>query len=118
MLAGGAEAILVLPIDLPFVTSDAIKAVLAPLTDAADPLARIVVLVTDRHGTGTNALALHPPDVIPFAFGAGSRAAHREAASRAGARFVEVDGPLSIDLDTPDDLVLVQARAAETRHGV
>ena len=37
VVAGGADAVLVLPIDLPFVTSDAIAAILAPLTD---PMAR------------------------------------------------------------------------------
>ena len=36
VVAGGADAILVLPIDLPFVTSEAIAAILAPL---ADPMA-------------------------------------------------------------------------------
>lgn len=127
VVAGGAEAIVVLPIDLPFVTPGAIGDVVAALSNGAgDPASaavgaavgvrRVVVLVTDRHGTGTNALALRPPDVIDFAFGVGSRAAHRAAAERAGAVFVEVEGPLAIDLDTPDDLVLVQARAAETRR--
>ena len=68
--------------------------------------------MTDRHGTGTNALALRPPDVIDFAFGIGSRAAHRAAAELVGAIYVEVEGPLSIDLDTPDDLVFVESLAA------
>jgi len=108
VVAGGAEAILVLPIDLPFVTSAAIAAVLEPL--AASPT---VVLVTDRHGTGTNALALRPPDVIDFAFGPGSRRAHRAAAEAAGATYVEIQGPLAIDLDTADDLVFVESIATE-----
>ena len=118
VVAGGADAILVLPIDLPFVTSDAIAAILAPLTE---PMAagrrrrpdRIVVLVTDRHGSGTNALALRPPDIIDFAFGPGSRRAHRAAAEAAGATYVEVDGPLTVDLDTPDDFVLVESIETE-----
>ena len=71
------------------------------------------MLVTDRHGTGTNALGLRPPDVIGFAFGPDSRAAHRGRAETAGARYVEVDGPLAVDLDTPDDLVLVESTAPE-----
>ncbi len=116
VIAGDADAILVLPIDLPFVTTEAIEAVLAPLAATTDPWAPIAVLVTDRHGTGTNVLALRPPDLIAFAFGPGSRTAHRAATDAAGARYVEVDGPLSIDLDTPDDLVFVQARAAEGRR--
>ena len=118
VVAGGAEAILVLPIDLPFVTAAAVTAVLEPLTtDPADPTAPHVVLVTDRHGTGTNALGLRPPEIIDFAFGPGSRRAHRAAAEAAGATYTEVGGPLTIDLDTPDDLVFVEAAEAE-RLGV
>lgn len=110
VVAGGAEAILVLPIDLPFVTPDAIAAILAPLTD---PAAAVVVLVTDQHGSGTNALALRPSGIIDFAFGPGSRRAHRAAAEAAGATYLEVDGPLTVDLDTPDDFVLVETIETE-----
>ena len=112
VVAGGAEAILVLPIDLPFVTSGAIAAVLEPAADEPGT-GPVVVLVTDRHGTGTNALALRPPNVIEFAFGVGSRGAHRAAADAARAAYVEIDGPLTVDLDTPDDLVFVEAIATE-----
>jgi 2-phospho-L-lactate guanylyltransferase len=111
VVAGGAGAILVLPIDLPFVTADAIAAVLAPI-DRGGPDAR-VVLVTDRHGTGTNVLALGPPDAIDFRFGPDSRQAHREAAAAAGAAYIEIGGPLAFDLDTPADLVLVESIAPE-----
>ena len=83
--------ILVVPVDLPFVTPAAIDA----LVDGCVAAGPAVVLVTDRHGTGTNALGLRPPDVIDFAFGPGSRAAHRERAAAAGARYVELDGPLA-----------------------
>lgn len=111
VLAGGAGAILVLPIDLPFVTAAAIANVLAPIDDA-DPEPR-VILVTDRHGTGTNVLVLRPPGVIGFGFGPGSRMAHREAASAVGATYREVDGPLAFDLDTPADLVLFESLSPE-----
>ena len=67
------------------------------------------MLATDRHGTGTNALGLRPPEVIDFAFGPGSRLAHRAAAEAAGATYTEVGGPLTVDLDTPEDLVFVEA---------
>jgi 2-phospho-L-lactate/phosphoenolpyruvate guanylyltransferase len=113
VVAGGAEALLVLPIDLPFVTSDTIASVLAPLTDVD----RTVVLVPDRHGTGTNALALRPPDVVDFAFGPRSRAKHESAAEAAGAHYVELGGPLEVDLDTPDDYVHVQSLAEDVRAG-
>ena len=109
LVAGGAEAILVLPIDLPFVTAEALAAVLEPLSGPPATASSHVVLVTDRHGTGTNALGLRPPDVIEFAFGPGSRRAHRAAAEAAGATYTEVGGPLTVDLDTPEDLVFVES---------
>jgi 2-phospho-L-lactate guanylyltransferase len=77
-----------------------------------------VVIVSDRHGTGTNALGLRPPEVIDFAFGRGSRQAHLAAAATAGATMIELDGPLSIDLDTPDDLVFVESTEAERIGGL
>jgi len=116
VVAGGADAILVLPIDLAFVKAEDLATVLARLDEPN--LVAMVVLVTDRHGMGTNLLALRPPGVIDFCFGPGSRQAHRDAASAAGATYVEVDGPLAFDIDTPADLVLVDAIAAEgTRAG-
>jgi 2-phospho-L-lactate guanylyltransferase len=101
--AGGAEAVLVIPIDLPFITADAVRVV----CDAIEGSPAGVVLVTDRHGTGTNALALRPPAIIAFAFGPGSRGAHRAAAIAAGATYLELESPLNVDLDTPDDFVFV-----------
>lgn len=104
-VAGGADAVLVLPIDLPMVAPAAIAAVLAPLRHGDRPL---VVIVPDRHRRGTNALLVAPPDAIEFGFGGDSRAAHAACAVEAGARLVELDGPLTLDLDTPDDLLLVE----------
>jgi 2-phospho-L-lactate guanylyltransferase len=106
VVAGGATALLVLPIDLPFVSAEAIRRVTDELASLPHPA---VVLVPDRHGIGTNSLALRPPAVIDFAFGRASRAAHEAAAEVAGASFRELDGPLSFDLDTPDDYVAVEA---------
>jgi 2-phospho-L-lactate guanylyltransferase len=122
VVAGGATAVLVIPIDLPLVTTDAIEAVVAllapPLTGEADAGAATIVLVPDRHGTGTNALGLRPPDVIDFAFGRGSRQAHLAAAATAGVTPIELDGPLTVDLDTADDLVFVESAEAERTGGL
>lgn len=114
VMAGGADAIVIIPIDLAFVSAEAVSAVLARLLGADS--ARAVVLVTDRHGTGTNALALRPPEVIDFAFGPGSRRAHRDAAEAAGAAYGEVGGPLAFDIDTPADLAVIESMAAEGSH--
>ena len=77
-----------------------------------------VVLVTDRHATGTNALGLRPPEVIDVAFGPGSRAAPSLARrGRRRARTRRSTAPLAIDLDTPEDLVLIETTSPE-RSGV
>ena len=112
-VADGATSLLVLPADLPGVTPEAIDAVLASLVDERTPL---VAIVPDRHGRGTNSLLLSPPNVIDFAFGGDSRVAHRHAAEAASIRVIELDGPLSLDIDTPEDLLLVQTGELQV-HG-
>lgn len=106
-IAGGASAVVVLPIDLPTISPQAVAAVVDAVNDRSDSRA-VVVLVPDRHGRGTNALAMRPADAIGFCFGGDSRDAHASCARTAGARLVELDGPLRLDLDTPDDLLLAE----------
>ena len=63
------------------------------------------LIVPDRHGTGTNALLLNPPDAIEPSFGPGSRARHVAAAEVAGVPFALDYAPtLMLDVDTADDL--------------
>lgn len=109
-IAAGARAILILPIDLPDVTPAAIDAVAAELHDAdrPDKDRPVVAIVPDRHGRGTNALLIAPPDAIDVCFGGDSAIAHEAAARAAGARLVVLGGPLVLDLDTPDDLLLAE----------
>ncbi len=114
-IAGGADAIAVIPTDLPLVSADAIAELIAPLAVVADR--PVVILAPDRHGRGTNGLVLAPPDAIEFGFGGDSRAAHAACAAEAGARYVELDGPLSLDLDTPEDLLLVESLATGAADG-
>jgi 2-phospho-L-lactate guanylyltransferase len=105
-MAAGADAILVLPIDIPAVSSELLAPLVARATDAPSPL---VAIVPDRHDRGTNALLLAPPDVIDFCFGGDSKAAHLDAARSASATAEVIDGPLTLDIDTPEDLLLAQA---------
>jgi 2-phospho-L-lactate guanylyltransferase len=107
-MAGLADRLLVLPADIPGVTSEALGALLAA-ADAASAGRPVVALAPDRHGRGTNAQLLDPPGVIDPAFGGDSRAAHAGLAAAAGARFVELPGPLELDVDTADDLLLAEA---------
>jgi 2-phospho-L-lactate/phosphoenolpyruvate guanylyltransferase len=114
-----ATAVLILPADLPDVAASSIDqlADAAELVAAANPDRPVVALVPDRHGTGTNALLMSPPGVIEFCFGEGSRAAHEAAARRAGAGYVELDGPLAFDLDTPEDLLLADLHGLDHEAG-
>jgi 2-phospho-L-lactate guanylyltransferase len=82
----------------------------------ADPPS--VLIVPDRHGTGTNALLLTPPDAIDPSFGPGSRDRHEADAASAGIGHVVVELPtLALDVDTPEDLEHLKATLAETHGG-
>ena len=95
-----------LPVDLPQVTAAAIDAIADAAETAlrSEPERPVVVLVTDRHGTGTTALLVAPPNAIQFLFGPDSRAAHAAAAAAAGASYVELAGPLAQRLPNPDEV--------------
>jgi 2-phospho-L-lactate guanylyltransferase len=112
-LERGAARVLLVPGDCPAL--DPVQ-----LTELLDrpTLGRSVTLVPDRHGTGTNALVLVPPDVIVPAFGQDSRARHEQAAAAAGVPCaVEHVPTLLIDVDTADDLVALRQLLAEHRGG-
>ncbi|HSK92994.1 MAG TPA: 2-phospho-L-lactate guanylyltransferase [Candidatus Angelobacter sp.] len=98
----GIHTLVVLHGDLPNLRVDDIVTLLRALPGDGSPG---VAIAPDRAGTGTNALALQPPGVVPFRFGAGSFARHAEEVDRAGVPCVAVDrAGLAFDLDTPDDL--------------
>jgi len=99
-IEAGARTAVVLAGDLPLLEPDDISRLVA-----AAESARAVVVATDRHGTGTNALVLRPPDAIAPSFGANSGARHLAAGVAAGgsARSVQPHR-VALDIDTPDDL--------------
>lgn len=98
-LDGGADALLILLPDLPTLGIADIRAIL----DAAAPDA--AVIAPDRHGAGTNALLLAPPDAIAPAFGAGSAVRHRRSLALADIPVTDVERRgTHLDLDTPEDI--------------
>jgi 2-phospho-L-lactate guanylyltransferase len=113
-IARGATALLVVPADLPAITASAVDDLVAAARRPARGTG-VVVLVPDRHGTGTNVLLVAPPVLIEPAFGVDSHALHLAAAARAGATILELDGPLSLDLDTPADLLIAEAALGSRR---
>ena len=62
-VARGASAIVVLPADLPAITALAVDCLVeAAVLAAARRRRAVVAIVPDRHGSGTNALLVSPPD--------------------------------------------------------
>jgi 2-phospho-L-lactate guanylyltransferase len=120
-VARGATAVLVLPADLPAITPGAISELVDACREGAEGAAAlglrgVVALVPDRHGEGTNALLVSPPALIEPSFGTASRATHRAAALAAGATYLELAGPLGLDVDTRADLLLAGAALAAAAH--
>lgn len=102
-LADGADRVAMLPVDCPLLDVDDLDAHVG-----RSP--RTVLIAPDRHGTGTNALLLSPPDVMAPAFGPGSFSRHVEAAKAAGAVVhVERLASLALDVDTAADLDALRA---------
>ena len=115
----GATAVLVVPIDLAAISAAALDEIVAAGSGAIDtsPSRPLVVVVPDRHGSGTNALLVSPPGAIEPAFGPGSRPAHASAAATADATYLELGGPLIDDVDTAEDLLALEGTARGDRHG-
>lgn len=109
--AEDARCVVLLPGDCPLLDPRELDRLLTGMPE------RYVAVVPDRHGTGTNALALSPPGAIVPCFGEGSCARHVAAAREAEVPFgVEELGSLELDIDTPADIIAL-TRQLETRPG-
>jgi 2-phospho-L-lactate/phosphoenolpyruvate guanylyltransferase len=109
--AEGASCAVLLPGDCPLLAPRDLDRLLTGVP------ARYAGIVPDRHGSGTNALVLSPPDAIEPSFGEGSRERHVAAARAAGVPFeVEEVPSLGLDLDTLADLVAL-TRELEAHRG-
>jgi len=109
--ADGAERVVLLAGDCPLLDPRELDRLLTGVPGS------YVGVVPDRHGTGTNALLLSPPNAIVPAFGDGSRDRHVEAARQAGVPFgIEELPSIELDLDTPADLIAL-TRALEKSRG-
>jgi 2-phospho-L-lactate/phosphoenolpyruvate guanylyltransferase len=96
----GSTGLFILPVDLPLARPDRLRAI------AEEASAPILVLVPDRHGSGTNLLYQAPVRLRRYRFGPHSIHRHRDSGAVAGLRvLVRYDASLALDIDEPDDLV-------------
>jgi len=103
-LARGFDRALLVPADTPLLDPAEISELLQREGEGAS-------IVPDRHGTGTNALLLAPPDAFAPCFGPGSFARHVSGAEGADVQFSVDELPsLTLDVDTPGDLAEVTRR--------
>ncbi len=112
-LEQGVDRALLVPGDCPMLDAAELDELLArPVKPPS------VLIVPDRHGTGTNALLLSPADSLAPSFGPGSCERHATDARLAGIHHEVVRVPtLALDVDTPEDLDELQAVLAETHGG-
>ena len=112
-LEDGIERALLVPGDCPLMDPKELEELL--VHPAGE---RSALIVPDRHGTGTNALLLAPPDVLAPSFGPDSRRRHMADADAAGVPAEVVEVPcLALDVDTPDDLEALQRHLTRTHGG-
>jgi 2-phospho-L-lactate/phosphoenolpyruvate guanylyltransferase len=103
-LRASADRVIMVPGDCPALDPSELDALLARPTAE-----RSLIIVPDRHGTGTNALVIKPPDAVGPAFGPGSCERHARLARAAGIPHAVVNVPsLALDIDTPDDLAALE----------
>lgn len=112
-LGEGMERVLCVAGDCPAVAAGELDALLAASQEQPG-----VLIIPDRHGSGTNALLLAPPDAIPPSFGPDSCARHRALARAAAvACRVEHVSSLLLDIDTGADLEELRSRLASRPGG-
>jgi 2-phospho-L-lactate/phosphoenolpyruvate guanylyltransferase len=110
-LAMGVTRALLVPGDCPLMDPAELEQLIARPVPA-----RSVLIVPDRHGEGTNALLLTPPDAMPPSFGEGSRRRHSELATAHEVTPEVVELPsMALDIDTPEDLEALLETFATTR---
>ncbi len=97
------SAVVILPADLPLLTAEDVRALLQAL-----PAPQGLVLAPNAQGTGTNGLAVRPPDMVEYRYGPNSFEKHLAYAREVGLPVAIVRRPgLQYDVDWPEDLRLV-----------
>ncbi len=106
----GARETMVLPGDMPLVTSGELEAIYAAAPNEG------VVLVPSSDRRGSNTVLRRPADLIPLRFGNDSFVPHLAAARSTGKPVVllELEG-VGLDIDTPADLAALLSFPTRSR---
>jgi len=104
----GASALLILPADLPHLTTADIRT----LKELAGKSPQTIVISPDATESGTNALLLRPPDLIQPSFGPDSFNRHCALVRAVGIEPAIYRSPsIACDIDLPSDLDHLPATA-------
>jgi 2-phospho-L-lactate guanylyltransferase len=105
----GYDATIVVPGDIPLITSDELHRVL----DAAPAEGAVFVPAYDRRGS--NCILRRPASLIPLRFGNDSFLPHCEAMRKTGRELVILELPgIGLDVDNPHELDLLLQREGDT----
>jgi 2-phospho-L-lactate guanylyltransferase len=108
-LALDAGGVFVLPVDLPLAAPERLRVTIEEQSGS------VLVLVPDRHGSGTNLLYQAPVRLPAYRFGPRSLDRHRESGAMAGLRVrIRRDAALALDIDAMDDLTQWSALTGTT----
>lgn len=108
-LEKGGSSILILPSDIPLVTSEDINEITALPSEP-----RAVVISPSLDG-GTNAMLQRPPGVIPPRYGSDSFRMHLDSAAAARVEIEVYRSPrVSLDIDSPEDLKVFLEKPSRT----
>jgi 2-phospho-L-lactate guanylyltransferase len=109
-LEQGADAVMVLPIDLPNLNADCLHSKILKLHENPG-----MVIVPDRHLQGTNFLLLSPPNLVKPTYGINSFERHCTLAAQAGVNPIIIHcADLALDIDSPEDLELLNDRQSRS----
>jgi len=109
----GRGGMLTMPGDIPLVTPDEIRRLLAAHREAP-----AFTIAPSHDELGSNAIILSPPDAVPLRFGDDSYFPHLAAAETCGIRPTIVPLPgIAFDIDNPADLARFAALGSDTRAG-
>jgi 2-phospho-L-lactate/phosphoenolpyruvate guanylyltransferase len=100
----GAQRVLVLPADLPLLSTREVEEFVSKQNDPPH-----LVIAPDRRRDGTNAMLVSPANAMEYQFGPGSYQRHMDQAVSKGIKVdVYLSRVMELDLDLPEDLEMLK----------